>query len=268
MALTGIVKNIISGKTPNMVNGTATNPVQHIISGNVPDFKGGTVASPGFSNVDVVSNAPVNPGSVSVPVASSSGPDWASGAGALLGGLGSVVGGLLSYHEQKKANKIAQQQFAENLAFQKDQFYNAMQHRVRDALKAGVHPLAALGVSAHGSASPTAHVQSATGLGQAVSSLSSSINSYFENAIKQSQLDMIQSQIATNKALAIKYSADAGRQIAETAYTNKELNNYNVYRIWDRVNNTINALSGSIRAGFTTVPKKYDELKIYNSYYK
>lgn len=226
-------------------NGGAKVLTNHVLSGNTPDFKGGTVASPAGS---VSSSGSVNPGSITV-YTSSPHDSWSSGLGSLMSGAGTLVGGLLTYDEQKKANKIAQQQFDENLKFQKDQFYNAIQHRVKDALKAGVHPLAALGVSAHGSASPTAHVQSATGLGQAVSSLSNAVNSYFENSVKQSQLDMIQSQIATNKALAIKYSADAGRQIAETAYVNKELANYNVYRIWDRINNSLNSVFGGVRAG-------------------
>lgn len=197
--------------------------------------------------IDATAPATVNTGAVTDT--KSSWPDWISAGSSLLGGVGSVVGGLLSWSEQKKANKIAQKQFAENLAFQKDQFYNAIQHRVVDALKAGVHPLAALGISAHGSASPTAHVQSATGLGNAVASLSSVVNSYFENALKHRHLDMLDSQIGANKALAIKYSADAGRQLAETAYTNKELNNYHLYRTWDRINNSLNVVTGGVRAG-------------------
>lgn len=211
----------------------------------VPDFKGGNVP---------LSNTSVNPGSVSYPVSSapvsSSGgsTNWA-GIGSMLGGVGSIVGGILSYNQQKKANQIAQQQFAENLAFQKDQFYNSMFHRVNDAIHAGVHPLAALGVSAHGSASPTAHVQSATGLGQALQNAGSSINAYFDNVIKQKQVEVLDTQIASNKALAMKYGADAGRQISETALTNKDVDNYHLYRAWGAVNNSIGAITGGVRAG-------------------
>lgn len=169
-----------------------------------------------------------------------------SGVGSVLGGIGSIAGGLLSWHEQKKANKMAAQQFAENMAFQKDQFYNAIQHRVADAIKAGVHPLAALGISAHGSASPTAHAQAATGLGNAVSSAGHVVQNYFSMAQQSAQIDAIQSQIATNKAMALKLNADAVRSNAETAMVNKELNNYHIYRAWNSVNNSIRALTGFV----------------------
>lgn len=210
---------------------------------------------------DLTSNAPVNdvnPGSVTQydePVAYYVTDDapgkssWKNLLGAALGGVGSIVGGLLNYKQQKEANKIAQQQFAENLAFQKDQFYNAIQYRVADAIKAGVHPLAALGISAHGSASPTAHVQAATGLGSAVQNTAAIVNSFFENAIKSATLDEISSRVVANRALAVKYSADAGRQVAETAYTNKDLNNYHLYRVWNSINSSIGAITGGIRAG-------------------
>lgn len=162
-----------------------------------------------------------------------------SGIGSLLGGTASVIGGILNYHQQKKANKLAQKQFEANLAFQKDQFYNAIQHRVVDASKAGVHPLAALGVNPHGSASPTAHVQSATGLGHALQNATSSINSYFDNVIKTAQLDLLASQVAANKAISIKHIADANRSNADTDFTRKEIANYHVYR---GINSAINAV--------------------------
>lgn len=73
------------------------------------------------------------------------------GAGAGL--VGDVLGGLFgsssSRKEASKNRKEARRQFNEQMDFNK----NATQYRVQDALKAGINPLAALGVSSN--VSPT-----------------------------------------------------------------------------------------------------------------
>lgn len=219
------------------------------VSGKRPDV--GPVANPGSSTYYV--SAP--------PYASSSAM---SGVGALLSGVSGIVGGLLSYKEQKKANKIAEQQFRESMAFQKDQYYNDIQNRLVDAKKAGVHPLAALGISAHGSASPTAHVQAATGLGQAASALSGSVNSYFENAQRFFSLQNMAAQIAATKALEVKYMADAGRAIASTDFIRKDLANYNVYRVWDRINSSISSATRLLRPPVFQRTYNYDNRTEHN----
>lgn len=72
--------------------------------------------------------------------------------GAVIGsGLGGSVGGAV---EANKANKSAQGYYNEQMSFaqqqaqfQQDYARNAIQWRIEDAKKAGIHPLAALGVS-------------------------------------------------------------------------------------------------------------------------
>lgn len=209
-----------------------------ITAPSVPSISSGSV--PNSGSVSVESSAP--------PSSSrDSGSYGAAGFGSVLQGVGSVVGGILSYNEQKKANAIAEKQFRENLAFQKDQFYNAIQHRVSDAKKAGVHPLAALGISAHGSASPTAHVQSATGLGHGLQAASGAVSSYFDNLQRMEQVALMESQIKANESLSAKFDADTGLTISRTKGVNKDLANYHLYRVWDRVNNTLGRLTGIVR---------------------
>lgn len=60
--------------------------------------------------------------------------------GEILGSIGSAIGGLFG---QSSANKMAQEQ----LDWQKKLAYQQVQMRVQDATKAGIHPLAALGMS-------------------------------------------------------------------------------------------------------------------------
>lgn len=60
--------------------------------------------------------------------------------GEILGSIGSAIGGIFG---QSSANKMAQAQ----LDWQKKLAYQQVQMRVQDATKAGIHPLAALGMS-------------------------------------------------------------------------------------------------------------------------
>lgn len=163
--------------------------------------------------------------------------------GALTSGVSNIVGGILSSKAQKEQNEIAERQFAEQMAFAKDQYYNAVQNRLVDAKKAGVHPLAALGVQPHGSASPTVHGQAATGLGQALQGLSGAVNSYFDNAQRAYSMELAAANIAATRAQEIKSLADAGRSIADTDYTRKEIANYNVYRVWNSINNSLGSVT-------------------------
>lgn len=80
-------------------------------------------------------------------------PGLGSVIGAGVGLVGDVFGGLLGSSSNKKEGsrnrKEARRQFDAQMDFQK----NATQYRVQDALKAGINPLAALGVSSN--VSPT-----------------------------------------------------------------------------------------------------------------
>lgn len=243
MGFWSMLKNAGSQVTASAMNATGGSSAQ---PGKLsPKFGGESVVVPNIGSTtsypDYTPNINVN--------ASGGLPSWLSGMGSALGGLGSIVGGFLSYGEQKKANKIAERQWAENMAFQKDQYYNAMYNRVQDARRAGVHPLAALGISAHGSASPTAHVQSATGLGQAMQGLSGAVNTFFENMMRSKQMALLTSQIQANQALAMKYKADTAHSMADTDYIRKNVANYHVYRIWNSINNSLGSVGRLIKPG-------------------
>lgn len=77
--------------------------------------------------------------------------------GAIVGGLGSIVGGALSGSAQSAANAAnlewAKKQWQKNYAMQKEFAQHGLQWRSEDAKRAGLHPLAALGVNMSG-ASP------------------------------------------------------------------------------------------------------------------
>jgi hypothetical protein len=66
---------------------------------------------------------------------------------ALLSAGTSLISGLLGKSSQDKANEIAQQNAANNIALQREYAQNAIQWKVADAKAAGVHPLYALGAS-------------------------------------------------------------------------------------------------------------------------
>ena len=99
------------------------------------------------------------PALASVPAIASS---VAGSAGASISGLlsagGSIlsgVSGLFGGKGEKDGFYESRRQYDENLKFAKEQFYRGVQARVADAKAAGVHPLAALGISpASGSVSP------------------------------------------------------------------------------------------------------------------
>lgn len=106
--------------------------------------------------------------------------------GDIIGGIGSVVGGLLGASEAKKNRKL-QKKFAQN----------GIQWRATDARKAGIHPLAALG------ASGAQYQPVNSGLGSAVADGMSRIGAAANNA-STAALDKAQvnSAIKVNEAQA------------------------------------------------------------------
>lgn len=67
--------------------------------------------------------------------------------GALIGAATSVAGGLLGAKSQKEANRAAEAQNERNIALQKEFAQSGIQWKVKDAERAGVHPLYALGAN-------------------------------------------------------------------------------------------------------------------------
>lgn len=62
--------------------------------------------------------------------------------GSIIGGIGSVIGGMFGKKSADKAN-------AQNIALQKEFAQKGVQWKVQDAKEAGVHPLYALGAQTH-----------------------------------------------------------------------------------------------------------------------
>nr|DAJ57221.1 MAG TPA: minor capsid protein [Microviridae sp.] len=67
--------------------------------------------------------------------------------GSVIGAAGGIASNLFGSNSQKKANEQNLQLAREQLAYQKELAKNQVQWRVQDAKAAGLHPLAALGVS-------------------------------------------------------------------------------------------------------------------------
>lgn len=65
----------------------------------------------------------------------------------LLGAGVNLLGGFLGRQSQADANRINQENAANNIALQREFAQNAIQWKVADAQKAGIHPLYALGAS-------------------------------------------------------------------------------------------------------------------------
>lgn len=109
--------------------------------------------------------------------------------------VGDVFGGIMGSRESRKQRKEAARQFNEQMDFQK----NATQYRVKDALKAGINPLAALGVSSN--VSPT--ISSYGGdnsMGNAVSRAGDRLSRMFE---KLSTRDAVEDAEYKSKARAL-----------------------------------------------------------------
>lgn len=91
--------------------------------------------------------------------------------GPLLSAGASLIGGFLGKSSQDKANEIAQQNAANNIALQREFAQNSIQWRVQDAAKAGVHPLYALGASTTSFSPVTVGVSGANPLADSMSSM-------------------------------------------------------------------------------------------------
>lgn len=67
--------------------------------------------------------------------------------GSIVGGIGSVVGGVLGLQSQKQSAANAEKLNQLNYEHQKEFAQNGIRWKVADAKAAGLHPLAALGAS-------------------------------------------------------------------------------------------------------------------------
>ena len=67
--------------------------------------------------------------------------------GAIAGAIPSTIGKIIDYNAKKKQQGIQRSQFDQQMQAQEQFARHALQWKVEDAKKAGIHPLAALGAS-------------------------------------------------------------------------------------------------------------------------
>lgn len=95
---------------------------------------------------------------------------WPMIIGAGIGAAGNIIGGLISDSSEEDAAKKASKKDWER---QKEVLQNQVQWRVKDATAAGLHPLAALGLSPASGPAPTNVGQSS--LGESISAMGANI---------------------------------------------------------------------------------------------
>lgn len=132
--------------------------------------------------------------------------------GSVIGAAGGIASSLFGSSSQKKANKQALQLAREQLAYQKELAHNQVQWRVEDTKKAGLHPLAALGVSpmSYSPVSSSAVGADYSGVGQSLQQMGQDID-----RARMAGLDREERK----KALALQDTQTA------LALKNQELNN-------------------------------------------
>lgn len=135
--------------------------------------------------------------------------------GSIIGAAGDLFGGLMSNHNSRKDRAESARQFNEQMDFNK----NATQYRVQDALKAGINPLAALGVSSN--VSPTMHAGGSDGGAGYFSNAIRSLSNIFNRQEKESRdLDLeakrIRNQMAREELNILRQPGiDSGNQNME-----------------------------------------------------
>jgi hypothetical protein len=132
--------------------------------------------------------------------------------GSVIGAAGGIASSIFGGNSQKKANEQNLQLAREQLAYQKELAKNQIQWRVNDAKAAGLHPLAALGVSSmsYSPVSGSAVGADYSGVGQSLQQMGQDID-----RARMAGLDREERK----KALALQDTQTA------LALKNQELNN-------------------------------------------
>lgn len=105
-------------------------------------------------------------------------------AGAAVGAVGDLVGGLIGSHRSKKNNDAQLAESRRQFNINTDE---SIQRRVKDALKAGINPLAALGANV--GSSPTIHAGGGSDDGSIWANTLSNIGNRFQRALEDKQAD-------------------------------------------------------------------------------
>jgi hypothetical protein len=125
-----------------------------------------------------------------------------------LGAIGSAIGGIFGASRaekaQEEANRINRRYANKNIALQKKFAKRGIRWKVRDATKAGLHPLAALGAQTHSFAPVSAGQQAYTGQASAYSQagqdIGGSIQANMPTAVAQRKQDAAMANLALERA--------------------------------------------------------------------
>lgn len=118
---------------------------------------------------------------------------------ALIGAGSKLIGGYMNSNAQDNANAANAAQNQLNLAYQHEANTKNIQWKVADAKAAGIHPLAALGVSAAGGPTATIGQTANTSMGDAVSDAGQDIS----RAIRASETQQKRAQSFDNAIRAL-----------------------------------------------------------------
>lgn len=124
--------------------------------------------------------------------------------GGIASAIGSIAGGLLGRKSAQEANEMNAALTREQIAYQKELNKNQIQWRVEDAKKAGLHPLAALGVSSYSYTPVQSNIsgQDYSWLGDAAGGIGDSLSKMGQNANAAAQREKDAKARAQAEALA------------------------------------------------------------------
>ena len=138
------------------------------------------------------------------------------GLGSIIGGVAGAIGSIAGINSQNQANAFSREQFE----YQKELHRNQMQWRVEDAKKAGLHPMAALGLSSMSFSPVSTSPVDYSGLTNSLSNMGQNIDSAIMNAkTKEQQKEAVDLQ---NKSIALDLRGkDLNNQILEQELASK-----------------------------------------------
>lgn len=120
---------------------------------------------------------------------------------ALIAAGASIAGGLLTSKSQDKANQINQENAIRQEALQREFAQNSVQWKAADALKAGIHPLYALGAPTTSYSPVTVGAQASTGLGSGIAAAGQDISRAMQATQSQPARDA--AFVKTSQALTL-----------------------------------------------------------------
>lgn len=113
----------------------------------------------------------------------------------------SIAGGIMNSNAQKDANRVNQENAIRQEALQREFAQNSIQWKAADALKAGIHPLYAMGAPTTSYSPVTVGAQASTGLGSGIASAGQDISRAMQATQSQPARDA--AFVKTSQALTL-----------------------------------------------------------------